>query len=291
MPQKNHDSNALAMLHSTVLHSGTEQREALTTGLDAFRESVEASLGAMKGVLSGELQDIGRRLTAVQQDLADGRAGAERGSGEVRRSLEQLQSEVERLREAVQTDRRPRPEPPAPGTAEAPVPDPQPPLAVPPGPGEPARAGADRAPESGSETGAHGPQVTEAHRDLLCQAARISSAFLVCHRDLWEFVSGLAGRHAHFRMPSQIADRGDDRIAAALSGRSLIAVLISLWEVRHAAEDGGGDWALATTVYGRIQDGLAALAPGGDPVTITLDDRSPAEDDAGPSAAVPARSR
>ncbi|MFE2492586.1 hypothetical protein [Streptomyces scopuliridis] len=120
--------------------------------------------------------------------------------------------------------------------------------------------------------------VTEEHGELLKHAARVSSASLVCHRDTWEFITGQAGRHSHFRMPPQITDRGDNRIAAALSGRSLIAVLISLFTTRHTTDAGDGDWALATTLYERIGAGLDVLAPAGTTVTITLDDRSPGAD-------------
>ncbi|MFJ9030324.1 hypothetical protein ACIRQP_17720 [Streptomyces sp. NPDC102274] len=117
--------------------------------------------------------------------------------------------------------------------------------------------------------------VTEEHGELLKRAARVSSASLVCHRDIWEFITGQAGRHSHFRMPPRITDRGDDRIAAALSGRSLIAVLISLFTTGQTTDAGDGDWALATTLYERIGTGLDTLAATGATVTITLDDRDP----------------
>lgn len=119
------------------------------------------------------------------------------------------------------------------------------------------------------------PPVTEDHGALLKRAARVSSASLVCHRDTWEFITGQAGRHPHFRMPLQITDRSENRIAAALSGRSLIAVLICLFNTQHSADEGDGDWALATTIYSRIHDGLDSLDSTGAPVTITLDDRTP----------------
>ncbi|MBD3934866.1 hypothetical protein IF129_25305 [Streptomyces chumphonensis] len=114
-----------------------------------------------------------------------------------------------------------------------------------------------------------------AHRELLRRAAQVSHAVLVCHRDTWEFLTGRAARHDHFRMPAQISDHGQDRIAAAVSGRSLIAVLISLFNARHTAGEGDGDWALAATTYDRIATELADLTTEGGPVTITLDDRTP----------------
>ncbi|WP_411129985.1 hypothetical protein [Streptomyces sp. x-19] len=77
-------------------------------------------------------------------------------------------------------------------------------------------------------------------------------------------------------MPPQVADEGDQRIRAALSGRSLIALLISLHSIKHTANDGDGDRELATTVYERIEKSLIGLTPSGEPVTITLDDRTTA---------------
>ncbi len=120
---------------------------------------------------------------------------------------------------------------------------------------------------------------TERQGELLKQAARISSASLVCHRDVWEFVAGQAGSHPHFRMPPQLVDRGEGRVSVQVSGRSLIAVPICLFDTHHAAGEGDGDWALALTTYRRIDAALASLTEDGQPVTIVLDDRA-AEDDA-----------
>ncbi|MFJ3187645.1 hypothetical protein [Streptomyces halstedii] len=120
------------------------------------------------------------------------------------------------------------------------------------------------------------PVADPEHSRVLTQAAGISSAVLVCHRDLWELLSGWAGGHPHFRMPPQIADQGENRIAADISGRSLIAVLISLSHLRHTATEGDGDRELAEAVYQRIANSLATLSPDDGPlVTITLDDRTP----------------
>ncbi len=120
------------------------------------------------------------------------------------------------------------------------------------------------------------PAADPEHSRVLTQAAGISSAVLVCHRDLWELLSGWAGGHPHFRMPPQIADQGENRIAADISGRSLIAVLISLSRLRNTAAEGDGDRELAEAVYQRIGNSLAALSPDEGPlVTITLDDRTP----------------
>lgn len=117
-------------------------------------------------------------------------------------------------------------------------------------------------------------EASKEHSELLQQAARVSSVDLLCHRDVWEFITAQAGRHQHFRVPPQVTAEGDERIRAAVSGRSLIALLISLHAVKHAAQDGDGDQELAATLYERIQARLTGLTPHGQPVTITLDDRS-----------------
>ncbi|TGB15998.1 hypothetical protein E4099_05925 [Streptomyces palmae] len=117
-------------------------------------------------------------------------------------------------------------------------------------------------------------EVSAEHSALLKTVARVSSTSLLCHRDIWEFITAHAGRHPHFRVPPQVADEGEERIRAALSGRSLIALLISLHSLKHTASDGAGDRELAATLYERIEESLTGLSPSGRPVTITLDDRT-----------------
>ncbi|QLJ06385.1 hypothetical protein HZZ00_19335 [Streptomyces sp. NEAU-sy36] len=119
-----------------------------------------------------------------------------------------------------------------------------------------------------------GAEVSPEHRDLLKTAARVSSASLLCHRDIWEFITAHTGRHPHFRVPPQVAGEGEERIRVALSGRSLIALLISLHSIKHTASDGDGDQELAATLYERIEESLTDLTPSGQPVSITLDDRT-----------------
>ncbi|MDT0614467.1 hypothetical protein [Streptomyces lancefieldiae] len=127
-------------------------------------------------------------------------------------------------------------------------------------------------PDANADTPA--AKVSSEHSALLKTAARVSFAGLLCHRDIWEFITAHAGRHPHFRMPPQVADEGDERVRAALSGRSLIALLISLHSIKDTADDGDGDRELAATLYERIEESLNDLAPSGKPVTITLDDRT-----------------
>lgn len=130
------------------------------------------------------------------------------------------------------------------------------------------------------------------HGALLLRAATVSSAQLVCHRDAWEFVAARAGGQGHYRPPSvhdvepgdpERADAGEDEggeplVRVTLSGRSLIAVLVALWEARHEKAVGmGADWALAVMAYERIRAQLVHAEPEGDGVEgivrIRLDDR------------------
>ncbi|MEU8843441.1 hypothetical protein AB0D97_30690 [Streptomyces roseus] len=120
-----------------------------------------------------------------------------------------------------------------------------------------------------------GPQLEDpkvAHGVLLLKAAGVASAELVLHRDTWEFLSALAVDHGHFRTPPAVEDIKEGRIQAALSGRSLIAVLIELWNTRTTTTALEADWALATTAYNRIAAELADATGSGKTIRITLDD-------------------
>ncbi|MEV7239562.1 hypothetical protein AB0N06_38665 [Streptomyces sp. NPDC051020] len=76
------------------------------------------------------------------------------------------------------------------------------------------------------------------HGVRLMKAAGVALAELVCHRDTWEYLTGLSTNQTHFRTPPNIDDVKDGRVRVALSGRSLIALLIALWDTRDEAEFG-----------------------------------------------------
>ncbi|GAA4989812.1 hypothetical protein GCM10023205_71260 [Yinghuangia aomiensis] len=164
-------------------------------------------------------------------------------------AYEDLRREVAELRDAIAALRIP---------ADA-TQDPQPPAA-----GDDAQAASAAA-------------AMKDHEDLLLAAARISSAPVLCHRDTWEFLVAKAGAHQHFRHPPQVTALEDGRVEGELSGRSLIAVLISLWKTK-SNRDESGDWALAQGFYQRIADRLTHLATDGKRVRIELDDRDGAAD-------------
>ncbi|MER6393947.1 hypothetical protein ABT236_36545 [Streptomyces sp. NPDC001523] len=219
--------------------------------LDATRQAIRE---AVREALAEELAPLLAKLTAPDhlagtpagdlQDVSEGlRATPEKSHGEpstaqeeTRSALASLQREIADLRTTME---KLRPQPDATAEAEA-----------------------------------EAAEVSKEHSALLKMAARVSSAGLLCHRDIWEFITAHAGRHPHFRVPPQVAGEGDERVRAALSGRSLIALLISLHSIKRTANDGDGDQELAATLYERIAESLTRLTPSGQSVTITLDDRT-----------------
>ncbi|MER5988840.1 hypothetical protein [Streptomyces sp. NPDC001787] len=121
----------------------------------------------------------------------------------------------------------------------------------------------------------------------IMRAGRVASATLVCHRDTWEFVAAQVGNHPHFRTPA-LEERDNGLVAAVLSGRSLVAMLLSLYRVAEtqrkteAHQDAEGtdelvaaaDWAMASQVYYETARVLnRALSQDGDPVVVTIDNR------------------
>ncbi|MFE7617284.1 hypothetical protein [Streptomyces sp. NPDC057496] len=114
------------------------------------------------------------------------------------------------------------------------------------------------------------------HGVRLMKAAGVALAELVCHRDTWEYLTGLSTNQTHFRTPPNVDDIKDGRVRVALSGRSLIALLIALWDTRDKAEFLTADWALAATAYDRFANELDTVGRGTQhTVRITLDDGAP----------------
>lgn len=119
------------------------------------------------------------------------------------------------------------------------------------------------------------------HLRGLLAAAAVSSARLVCHKDTWAFLVEQSLRHAHFRLPDRITDTDDGQIDTRLSGRSLLAVLVTTQHILdQPATDDLAAWALAHAINQRTREAVTAAssAPGGrsgdtDVTTIVLDDR------------------
>lgn len=110
-----------------------------------------------------------------------------------------------------------------------------------------------------------------AHGVLLLKAAGVASAEVFAHRDTWDWLIALAVGHDHFQIPPAVEDKGEGRVQLVLSGRSLIALLIELWEVRANAPL-GADWALAATIYSRIAADLVQVTGKGQSIRVVLDD-------------------
>ncbi|WP_258036488.1 hypothetical protein [Streptomyces sp. SM10] len=134
--------------------------------------------------------------------------------------------------------------------------------------------GTPAAPSSApAPTGGEDPRVN--HGVLLLKAAGVASVDLVAHRDTWEWLTALAVDHDHFRTPPSVEDIKEGRVQTVLSGRSLIGLLIKLWDTRHATTPLEADWALATTAYNRIAADLTGVDGEGQTIRIVLDDGLP----------------
>ncbi|GAA2412997.1 hypothetical protein GCM10010420_48070 [Streptomyces glaucosporus] len=138
--------------------------------------------------------------------------------------------------------------------------------------------GGERQPEHGRQA-PRDPLVE--HAELLLAAAGVSRAELICHRDTWEFLLVQVARHPRFRVPDSVESLEGGRVRTHLSGPSLIAALISLWETRDAPSPTvDADWALAVRFYDRIRDRLSEAGPGDGrrAVRIVLDDGTEPEE-------------
>ncbi|MFF4764396.1 hypothetical protein [Streptomyces sp. NPDC001292] len=116
------------------------------------------------------------------------------------------------------------------------------------------------------------------HLDSLLAAAAVSSARLICHKDTWAFLIEQTLRHAHFRLPDRITDTDDGKIDTHLSGRSLLAVLVTTHQIlNQGADDDPAAWALASAINRRTRQAVtSATLPrpdDSDVTTIILDDR------------------
>ncbi|MEU3296037.1 hypothetical protein ABZ722_27220 [Streptomyces longwoodensis] len=72
---------------------------------------------------------------------------------------------------------------------------------------------------------------------MLLKPAEVASAGLIAHRDTWEWLAALAVDHSHLRTSPAVEDFKEGGVRTVLSGRSLIALLIELWNTRHPAAE------------------------------------------------------
>ncbi|MFJ8025876.1 hypothetical protein [Streptomyces sp. NPDC096311] len=106
---------------------------------------------------------------------------------------------------------------PTPGTSASPPPEPA--------PAEPPAAAAPKdAEQEQREDG-------DRHMDSVLQAAAIASTRVICHRNTWSFLIEQTPQHPRFRLPERINDLDDGMIETFLSGRSVLAVLVTMRKV------------------------------------------------------------
>ncbi|MFJ5798556.1 hypothetical protein [Streptomyces decoyicus] len=142
----------------------------------------------------------------------------------------------------------------------------------------------DRNPGDGAPEGEPYPISESGRIWAIMRAGKVASATWVCHRDTWEFVAAQVGNHPHFRTPA-LEERDGGLVAAVLSGRSLVAMLLSLYRLAVTSRRAEGteelvtyaDWAMAAQVYYATARVLSrAFCEEGDPVVVKIDDRVPA---------------
>ncbi|MGW2054003.1 hypothetical protein ACWCOZ_08740 [Streptomyces sp. NPDC001840] len=272
-----------------------ELRQVVTAEVESLRDDIRETRACVNNG-SSATAEVNRQVTALRQDLH-----------EIRQAVADLHGLVNELARHQVFDTS------VPWTAPAPAPEAETeaPAAEPSANGQAANAQAreTEAPASGS-TGRTGlvpdgesdgtdqrkqssealdsgtePSEEVGHGALLLGAAPIASIVLVCHRDAWNFVAGLASGQEHFNPTPEITDDGDGRVRIILSGRSLIGVLIALREARVKGSVFDGSWAMASAFYRRMAEDLRKTRRAGTtPLTIVFNDGVTNDNESSPEA-------
>ncbi|GLW51336.1 hypothetical protein Stsp02_69970 [Streptomyces sp. NBRC 14336] len=266
-----------------------------TTGLTAQHQVQESRHGKV-------LEHVTYSTTGVREENRELRRRQERmltELGKVRSAVDELRREIAQAWAHIVTVRRdPRPgevpdptpaleaadsfdderkdeipvaDQPTPNAAEGPSDRVPGPLAV--------TDGAPPATRNAAEDSASTPDQQEEYRRGLLAAAAVSSARLICHKDTWAFLVEKSVAHSHFRLPDRITDTDDGQIDTHLSGRSLLAVLVTTRQILDSpAGDDLAAWALAHVIHTRTHEAVTAAAGSGrsgqgEVTTIVLDDR------------------
>ncbi|MEV5136039.1 hypothetical protein ACFZB6_23475 [Streptomyces syringium] len=236
------------------------------------RQEILSTLGAR----FTEVRTTLATLVGLSEAIAAGGTWLRENHGALHKKLDRALGEIERLRAdcaALSDLMYARTSPPAEAVERQtapPVPRPLP-----------------RPPAASDGTDAEAPDPARLRR-LLRRAAGVSSARLVCHRDTWAFLLEQTACDPHFRAPGPVDDEHEGRVEVTLSGRSLIAVLLSLFRTSQEEDiERLGDLAMAAELYERSADALEHTDSAdryGPQVVIVLDDRAgpaPAEGDEG----------
>ncbi|MEU2511891.1 hypothetical protein [Streptomyces syringium] len=246
---------------ATILNDAHETRQEILSTLGARFTEVRTTLATLLG---------------LSETMAAGGTWLRENHEALHKKLDRALVEIERLRAdcaALNDLVDARTAPPAESVERQTVP----PVALP----------LPRPPASPDGTDAEFPDPARLRR-LLRRAAGVSCARLVCHRDTWAFLLEQTACDPHFRAPGPVDDEHEGRVEVALSGRSLIAVLLSLFRTSQEGDtERLGDLAMAAELYQRITDALEHTDSAdryGPQVVVVLDDRAgpaPAEGDEG----------
>ncbi|MFD7234418.1 hypothetical protein ACFWAT_03820 [Streptomyces syringium] len=246
---------------ATILNDAHEARQEILSTLGARFTEVRTTLATLVG---------------LSEAIAAGGTWLRENHGALHRKLDRALGEIEQLRAdcaALSDLVDARTTPPAEAARRQtapPVPQPLP-----------------RPPATPDGAHAEAPDAARLRR-LLRRAAGVFSARLVCHRDTWAFLLEQTACDPHFRAPGPVDDEHEGRVEVTLSGRSLIAVLLSLFRTSQEEDiERLGDLAMAAELYQRSADALEGTDSAdryGPQVVIVLDDRAgpaPAEGDEG----------
>ncbi|WP_326599315.1 hypothetical protein [Streptomyces sp. NBC_01803] len=233
---------------------------------------VKQLLGITEGVRD-RLPEIDTKLDAVKADVqhlklttpsAGSTEALSRDISDLKSLIERYRAEVTGLRAEAEADRHAREEALAQRVrAEAEAERQrerraQKPAAPEPAPTPPAPPATELAVPTSALAEAALPSSAEL-RTLLDLAAGVAYTDISCHRDTWAFLVERAAQTEHFRLPSQVGERGDGTIATSLSGRTLIATIDALWSTQNDPAASPGTQALAARIYNRIHAALQGL--------------------------------
>lgn len=215
----------------TAQHQTTEQlAKTLANGLDDNRREtsdLRRELGDSIGAGFAELRHDNTQLRdQLTEALRDGFGSLRAENLELRARLDRAAVDLAEARRQIETMRA--------EAAEARI------------AAEPAAPTS----EGAAEAEASGTDDLQRHLELLLAAANVASASLVCHRDAWAFIVEQTSRHPHFRVPGAAEDAGAGKVRVALSGPSLVAILITLRDTKRANRiTDPATWAMATSLY------------------------------------------
>ncbi|MGW2690179.1 hypothetical protein ACWC6I_44425 [Streptomyces sp. NPDC001414] len=245
------------------------------TGVEALRRELAQGFTHVFGVpQSSNGADHGATSAVTQQAPQALKAEGSNGSGgtavnEVTDSANGHNQDAPHGRPPVQSD--------APETVTAPAPDTPASVPLEPTAGD---SSADSPGSASERLGQERKGDRDHHIDSVLQAARIALAKVICHRDTWSFLIEQTSQHSHFRLPERINDLDDGMIETFLSGRSVLAVLVTMRKVRDTSvqeEQDLATWALACAIYRRTQEAVTGTThgwpDGAQVTTIVLDDR------------------